>query len=247
MQVDMYLIEICHPNEMLLSKWTCVDRVSQIEETMDHLQSPSFGCEETTLARITYEGEVMSCWILSKGLCVDVSKSSITNKLLVIFGQDLFEYWMNLASPENILYHLRFLTPHRRYVKYMVDFVLPWTDHLPRYYAKTKDAVRLMQDYASGKDTLLALQFSLKQIESELNSAYKFIESRRRHYDVVNAISYLVRSITKNDSVSTFCSCMTYLYCQDMKIGQKMVCDELRNIIPFHEIVDGIVNDAILD
>lgn len=103
----MFLIDVCHPNEIILNRWTQIDSFSDFDDLDNHIQHPSFNTSVGLCVRVTDEStqHIVYAGIYGEHRCTAVHMGSSLMECAIQrvpddrgYFQDLFDFWNNTLS-----------------------------------------------------------------------------------------------------------------------------------------------------
>lgn len=238
-----YLLQICHPNEIIQHRWKTVDELSEV--SMDAIASPTFDWYPGMVVRITDSSidHDLFVGIYGDTHCVDVSyNSNFLHKNDLNYYQSLIHFWtegnyvsrmMAIAEPyatpqAKIQSLIKFLHESRRLI----------TDE--EHHRAAEQCTAALQQWLLGVLPVRIVDMMRKRLEA-------FQSRRGNEMFSTRAIVTTALIIAEDDPREDMSGHAAYFTAYAMtalmdKEYSPVVADSIRENIPFYEIAVGIGN-----
>lgn len=216
-----FVIEIAHPNDVLKDEWTPVDSFDDPRELDDHIASPSFTWERTTIVRVFQDDEIVYVGIYSDKECIRIDND----------GEDsIIDIWRNSTEPSNLIDAISAVVDRKFMIGVLLEITRKYTDH--RINASVYTLI--IEEYLRGDLTARALNIKNSHLyiqEPEpsrllaiLSGIAECTEKPELMASVVIAIGAYRWEISRLSVAKT----------------NKNIANDLRAMVPFYEIALGI-------
>lgn len=242
-------IEIAHPNDVTTNEWTKVEEISSVKQIQDHLDSPSFDVESGTCVRIRQSRMILYSGIYNGKSWIDVGSDSVfindrwSDRFSVspkkMNQMDLFSRY-TLLGGDVLLDGISILVPEMTILKASLEcfkFALSHLTSEPFLYRKLVFKIERWMV----SDMPMSNSGDISKIMKIGDQCYRDgIETERTLYNM-GAAAHCLSSISVETSIETLEYLRLALKNLHLKKPKTILGDEIRKVIPFHEIVRGAV------
>lgn len=240
----MYILQICHANELIHDGWITVDEFH--DDVESHLASPSFEVCAGLLARVLKDDSVFYSCIFKEDRWMSVGTDHpFANK----FGWDsIFDAWTRSLKGTTLINYCALLSIPRIYlIRAAFQCVSIPLESLPTRYKNPRYALKIISRWLNGE----SLDDDLKNVI--LKDLSESIESSlsRRNQALIRSVKYLMQGIDRPERATSAVIDATYGYaCKDGLSTSDLVAQGtinekfatiVRETIPFSEVVSGLL------